>query len=94
MTRDEVIAMARESFMYSSEGDGFFAFSFAELTRAFEAVAAHESEACARQCRKIMMSVIYDIDSYDEFDNGKVEGVLECELSIISRSQGWVSHET
>ena len=42
MTRDEVIEIARESFMYSSEGEGFFAFSFAELTRAFEAVAAHE----------------------------------------------------
>jgi len=44
MTRDEVIAFAHESDEYLDSGNQVYAFSFEELQRAFEAVAAREHE--------------------------------------------------
>ena len=49
MTDDQVIAFAHESDeCLNKKGCGVYAFSFDELKRAFEAVAAHEREACAK----------------------------------------------
>ena len=51
MNRDEVIAFAHESAKFSNkQGENVFEFTFEELRRAFEAVAAHEREACAKVC--------------------------------------------
>ena len=53
MNRDEVIAFAHESAEYLYEkNENVFEFTFEELHRAFEAVAAHESEVCAKICDK------------------------------------------
>jgi len=50
MTRVNVITFAHEADEYLDNGNQVYAFSFDELQRAFEAVAAHEREACAKVC--------------------------------------------
>ena len=93
MTRDDVLEFAHEADEYSDKGKDVFAFNIAELTRAFEAVAAHEREACAYQCHQITMASLYDHDSEDDFYSGKAQGAIDCAHAIRARSQGGASHE-
>ena len=53
MTRVDVTTFAHEADEYLDSGNQpVYAFSFDELQRAFEAVAANESEVCAKICDK------------------------------------------
>ena len=55
MTRDEIIRMAREAECEETWGMDAFRFSVEELERFAALVAAHEREACAIVCDRMVM---------------------------------------
>ena len=100
MTRDEVIAFAHESDEYLDSGNQpVYAFSFEELQRAFEAVAAHEREACKLACQAV-------IDAFGGIAEGKfvtdfgkhthqsmAAGATHCLAAIADRATKEQSHD-
>jgi hypothetical protein len=87
MTRDEIIDFAHEADKYNYKDEYFFSFNLNELTRAFEAVSAHEREACAS---------LLDKHNSQVHINGWVDCANErsrCAHAIRTRSQGGASHE-
>jgi len=90
MSRDEIIAMAKEAGGYESpQYPENLVMDEHDLTRFAALVAAREREACAQVCRSEMTRAIYNLDNdlgiNRNFWNGGSEIAASCAASITAR---------
>ena len=84
MSREEIIAMAREAGLYFGDIDMITEW-MGELRRFAELVAAAEREACARVCKSIDACWYDGLD--DDWEYGVKQGADKCAKAIIARGQ-------